>query len=143
MEVERRRLGSGDDRLEIEVPASPWLLSEVRRTLADLPIPATELEVARLLVNELVTNSIRHAGLEPADPIRITAVVSRGTLRVDVFDGGDGLPVHVAGGIRPDPGPDSGWGLYLVETLSTRWGNARGRYWFELDLEAADDLLAP
>jgi anti-sigma regulatory factor (Ser/Thr protein kinase) len=122
---------------DLEFPAVPSVLSEVRQVVVRLSLPAPVLEDARLLVNELVSNSIRHAGLGPEARIRVSVQVSRGRLRVDVFDGGAGSGRDgIAGGIRPSPGASSGWGLYLVDVLASRWGQGRGRYWFELELDS-------
>jgi len=44
--------------------------------------------------------------------------------------------VGIAGSIRPDPGAESGWGLFIVNQLATRWGaihDGGAGYWFELD----------
>lgn len=125
---------------DLEFPAVASVLSEVRQLLVRLALPNPILEDVRLLVNELVSNSIRHAGLGPEDRIRVSARVSRGRLRVDVFDGGPGdRRDGIAGGIRPAPGASSGWGLYLLERLASRWGQGRGRYWFELELDKGDE----
>jgi anti-sigma regulatory factor (Ser/Thr protein kinase) len=95
------------------------------------------LDDAKLLASELVTNSIRHAGLGPDDRVRVRAIWSGTKLRVDVFDrSGKVDSLLVAGSIRPAPGAESGWGLYLVDRLASRWGAATGRYWFELELES-------
>jgi len=113
------------------------MVSKVRRALGELPMPTPLLEDATLLVSELVTNSIRHAGLHPSDPIWVKAEWTGTRLRVDVIDRGDlPSPRSVAGAIRPTPGAQSGWGLYLVERLATRWGRGPGRYWFELESQA-------
>jgi len=117
------------------VPATPGMLSSVRAALTELPLSARALDDARLLVSELVANSMRHARLGPKDTIRVTAEVGHGRLRVDVVDGGRGGTPVLAGAIRPRPGAESGWGLYLVETLSSRWGYGAGRYWFELEID--------
>jgi hypothetical protein len=45
------------------------------------------------------------------------------------------LPLEVSGSIRPTPGAESGWGLFLVDRLASRWGTAAGGYWFELRAE--------
>jgi anti-sigma regulatory factor (Ser/Thr protein kinase) len=116
------------------MPAVSGALTDVRSAFAELPVPASAVDDARLLVSELVGNSMRHARLGPNDTIRVTAEVENGRLRVDVIDGGRGGGPPVAGGIRPSPGAESGWGLYLVETLATRWGHGAGRYWFELEI---------
>ena len=116
------------------MPAVSAALTDLRSAFAELPVPASALDDARLLVSELVGNSMRHARLGPNDTIRVTAEVENDRLRVDVIDGGSGGGPPVAGGIRPSPGAESGWGLYLVETLATRWGHGAGRYWFELEI---------
>ena len=135
MQVQSWRSVSGArERLDLEMPAVSAVLTDVRSAFADLPVPASALDDARLLVSELVANSMRHARLGPNDTIRVRAEVENGRLRVDVIDGGRGGGPPVAGGIRPRPGAESGWGLYLVETLATRWGHGAGRYWFELEI---------
>jgi anti-sigma regulatory factor (Ser/Thr protein kinase) len=134
MQVQSRRSESGARQcLDLEMPAVSGVLTDLRSALAELPVPASALDDARLLVSELVGNSMRHARIGPDDTIRVTAQVENGRLRVDVIDGGRGGP-QVVGGIRPSPGAESGWGLYLVETLATRWGHSAGRYWFELEI---------
>lgn len=86
-------------------------------------------EVARLLVNELVTNALLHA----RSPMEITVRVEADAVRVDVQDGADRLPVLLA-----DPGDAiAGRGLHIVEELAARWGAERlpsgGKtVWFEL-----------
>jgi anti-sigma regulatory factor (Ser/Thr protein kinase) len=115
------------------------MLRRVRDTLRDLALPADLLADARLLVNELVTNSIRHSGLGPEERVRILADWSGNRLRVDVYDrAGARAPSPVVGAIRPRPGSQSGWGLYVVDRVATRWGAVPGRYWFELELDQAE-----
>jgi anti-sigma regulatory factor (Ser/Thr protein kinase) len=138
MQVQSRRWGSGARQcLDLEMPAVSAVLTDLRSAFAELPVSASALDDARLMVSELVANSMRHARLAPNDTIRVKAEVENGRLRVDVIDGGRGGAPSVAGGIRPSPGAESGWGLYLVETLATRWGHAVGRYWFELETGSA------
>lgn len=120
--------------LDVRVPATPRVVTSVRRALADLDVPAPLLDDARLLLSELLSNSIRHAGLGPADRVRVRAKWSGSRLRVDVWDRTAApVPAQPAGAIRPDPGSESGWGLYLVESVASRWGSAPGRCWFELE----------
>ena len=123
-------------RLDFRVPASPQVLTRVREALGDLGLPSRLLADARLLVNELVSNSIRHSGLGPEDDVRIRAEWSGSRLRVDVYDrDGSRGPSPVVGWIRPRPGAQSGWGLYVVDRVAQRWGAVSGRYWFELELD--------
>jgi anti-sigma regulatory factor (Ser/Thr protein kinase) len=122
-------------RLEASVRATrtaPW---QARRALQRLALPGPLGDHAELLVSELVTNSVRHAGLRPDDLIRITADWSGERLKVAVRGGRGVPPAAVAGSIRPGPGAESGWGLYLVDRLASRWGTAAGSYWFELQPE--------
>jgi anti-sigma regulatory factor (Ser/Thr protein kinase) len=126
-------------RYEVELPRDPDSAAQARRALAEVTdrLPPRRLEDARLLVSELVTNAIRHAGLEQGDVIRLVVVASDGALRIEVCDPGPGFEPSEP---TPDLGRPSGWGLYLVRELSDRWGVERGeetRVWFELDHEPA------
>jgi anti-sigma regulatory factor (Ser/Thr protein kinase) len=119
-------------RLDASVRATRKAAWQARRALRRLALPRPLADHAELLVSELVTNSVRHAGLRPDDLIRVTADWSGTRLKVAVRAGHRRLPPPVAGSIRPAPGAESGWGLYLVNRLSSRWGTAAGGYWFEL-----------
>ena len=132
------RLQSERPTLRLELPARPEYLPEVRRALEDLELSRAFLEDAQLLTTELVSNSMRHAGLGPDDVIVVTVTCSPGILRVTVQDEGTRkLPEHIlAGSIRPSPTGRSGWGLFLVDKLATRWGTKVGGrvgFWFELE----------
>jgi anti-sigma regulatory factor (Ser/Thr protein kinase) len=102
-----------------------------REALDDLDpaLPDELLEDARLLVNELVTNSVRHGD---GDVVRL--VLDRpqpDRLRCEVVDDGHGfLPIARAVGSKDE----GGWGLYLVERLARSWGVREGstHVWFEL-----------
>jgi anti-sigma regulatory factor (Ser/Thr protein kinase) len=140
----RQVSGVPDDRarspLRLRFPARPEYVMLFRRALAGMGLPGPTLEDASLLTSELVTNSIRHANLGPDDHVDVTATWSGAVLRVTVRDSGtgDGLPPGiVAGSIRPSPGGQSGWGLYLVDRLASRWGTSLGGsagFWFELEV---------
>jgi two-component sensor histidine kinase len=83
------------------------------------------LDTAVLLISELVTNAVLHGTGE----IRLTIDIAGPDARFSVCDDGGGRPV-----VRPEPGPDGGWGLRLVGQLASRWGVREGRtqVWFEL-----------
>lgn len=126
------------DRLELRLRAAPENLRMIRRALEDMGLPDQVIWEGTLLTIELVTNSIRHAGLGPDDYIDLAAAWSGDVLRVIVRDSGSAGPPSeiVAGSIRPSPEGQSGWGLYLVDKLATRWGtNLEGSagFWFELE----------
>ena len=96
-----------------------------------------QLDDARLLVSELVTNSLRHAALTPDQSIELTLEVDAEVLRAEVRDPGEGF-VHEPR--APDPESAAGWGLFLVSKLASRWGVQRDgstRVWFELPISAS------
>ena len=96
--------------------------------------PADVAEDAKVLVSELVGNSVKHAGLNVDDHVHVTAEWSGERLRVTVHDRvRPSMPPPVAAAIRPRPGADSGWGLFIVDRLASRWGTDESGYWFELD----------
>jgi signal transduction histidine kinase len=85
------------------------------------------MQTVTLLVSELVSNAVRHAS---ADFVDLKAQVTPAAVRVEVQDGGPGFMP------KPLPwehGRPHGWGLYLVEELSDRWGVSGARVWFEVD----------
>jgi anti-sigma regulatory factor (Ser/Thr protein kinase) len=120
-------------RLDVHIPATREAARKARRALSKLALPLPLAFDAQLAVSELVANSVRHAGLAPGDRIRVTVDWSGVRLRVQVRDGSrGGRPTGVAGSIRPAPGAESGWGLYLVDRLASRWGASTDGYWVEL-----------
>jgi integral membrane sensor domain MASE1 len=92
----------------------------------------------RLLVSELVTNSVRHAKLQPGDQIRLQVEVANRVLRVEVSDPGEGFGASI-----PQPTAEGlgGWGLFLTEKLADRWGVDRQGGWTTVWLER--DLAQP
>ncbi|MGH2692603.1 MAG: ATP-binding protein [Actinomycetota bacterium] len=95
------------------------------------------LETMRLLVSELVTNSVRHARLEDTGWINLSVEESSEALRVAVSDPGIGFEDRPG---PPQPGDPSGWGLHLVDQLADRWGFSRDgetRVWFEIDRDSS------
>jgi anti-sigma regulatory factor (Ser/Thr protein kinase) len=81
-----------------------------------------------------VTNAIRHGGRAAADEI-VVRVYCGDCVRVEVLDTGPtferpATPDH----LTPSA---SGWGLFLLDRLTTAWGveaeRAGKTVWFELD----------
>jgi anti-sigma regulatory factor (Ser/Thr protein kinase) len=128
--------GSGvKNRIEVEFEAGPTAAASARSALLALDGRVGEelLADVRLLVSELVTNSVRHSGIRNHDRVHIHVQVSESTLRVEVADPGPGFAPQPRDMDRSRPG---GWGLYLVDQMSDRWGVARdhlNRVWFEMD----------
>jgi anti-sigma regulatory factor (Ser/Thr protein kinase) len=93
------------------------------------PEQTSRLEVA---ITEVVANAVRHSGSQ--DGIRLMITTKDEYLCVRVTDGGNGL-VPRPGAMGSDPG--AGYGLFLVEQLTRRWGvtreDGKTRVWFEID----------
>ena len=88
---------------------------------------------ATLLVSELVTNALMHGG---PPVVASLDVDSRRHLRIAVSDGG-----HVVPRMRRDADETGGFGLRIVESLSSSWGcaisHAGKTMWCELLLPDA------
>ena len=96
-------------------------------------LDADAMERAQLLVTEVVANSVMHGAT--SEPIHVSMEARPETLHVQVSDAGGPSfepQVHL-----PGSGSESGWGLFLVDALSDRWGvdsDADVTVWFEVDL---------
>jgi anti-sigma regulatory factor (Ser/Thr protein kinase) len=133
----------GDRRLdpfELTVPARPHAPTAARAALSEWlgeSVSDSLLDDARLLLTELVTNSVRHGHLAADAPISISADLTNGILRLEVRDPGE----HGTVGPRtPNPTIGAGYGLHLVDLLAARWGISRTRgthVWLELAHAAA------
>jgi anti-sigma regulatory factor (Ser/Thr protein kinase) len=103
----------------------------VSRDLAE--VADTEaLSSLKLVVSELVTNSVVHG---PGKPIRLSLEVDEdGRVRGEVEDEGDGVIE-----IREAADGPGGRGLRIVEALTSRWGVYEGstHVWFELSTPAS------
>ena len=85
----------------------------VVRTLSAWGEPGPS-EDAALVVSELATNAVRHAG----SPFRVSVSRRDSLVRVSVHDVGDGTPVPR----RASPAATNGHGLGLVAAVSSSWG---------------------
>jgi anti-sigma regulatory factor (Ser/Thr protein kinase) len=122
-------------RLDLRLSPDAHAPAEARRSLqrvaGDLDDDA--LETLRLLVSELVSNSVRHARLDRTQAIELCVESQPRAIRVSVSDPGVGFDTPAG---PPRPGAPSGWGLYLVEQMADRWGvdrNGITQVWFEIE----------
>lgn len=96
------------------------VLGELGELLA--PTEAANLE---LVVSELVTNAIRHAGrASDGDVVNVYAAVAADRVRIEVCDPGGGFP-PAARQIREFGDGFGGVGLVLLDRLATVWGTDR------------------
>jgi anti-sigma regulatory factor (Ser/Thr protein kinase) len=116
-----------------ELAGGPYAVTAARLALADLD---SRLDTAlafdvRLLVSELVTNSVQHARVAAEDSIVLVLAISDETVRVVVRDEGPGFEPPAS---PPPDDADKGWGLFLVEQLADSWGVGDGGkgVWFEI-----------
>ena len=89
------------------------------------------VEIAELMVSELVTNAVRYGQVER---VPFYVVADDRSLYVEVSDRSSAGPV-VCGGHDDEPG---GWGMSIIHEFASRWGYSRGltsgkSVWFELE----------
>jgi anti-sigma regulatory factor (Ser/Thr protein kinase) len=135
--VTTRQAGAGAQVHHLDPEAAS--VPQARRLACDLAAPyldATQYKAFELVVTEVVSNAVRHGGA-PGDQIRLAITPKDGYMCVQVTDSGPGL-VPRPGAFESDD--DGGFGLFIVEQLTRRWGVTREdkktRVWFELDFAA-------
>jgi anti-sigma regulatory factor (Ser/Thr protein kinase) len=121
------------DSLRLNFPREPDSVPAARAALARFEdrLPDTTLYDASLCLSELVTNAIQHPAPESGDELELELRLSDDALRVEVIDPGGGF--HPG---EPTEGDERGWGLFIVDQLSTRWGTEPGErtvMWFEIE----------
>ena len=132
--IEMESNGWEEAELRRSYPATELAPRAAREALAAVvaDLPGEHLATGRLLVSELVSNSVRHGPRSGGAKVGIFVGVERNRLRVEVSDEStDVAELRQAG-------EDGGYGLLLVDALSSRWGSSRDGNlnvtWFELDL---------
>jgi anti-sigma regulatory factor (Ser/Thr protein kinase) len=115
-------------------PLGPMAPRQARRSLEPLIglVPPRIFLDVQIITSELVTNTVRHSGGGEGDPVTVRVDCTEERVRLEVEDGGPGFsPIFGT----PTPSSTKGWGLYLVDRLSDRWGaTPAGRVWAEIDL---------
>jgi anti-sigma regulatory factor (Ser/Thr protein kinase) len=96
------------------IPLARDALEGLRGQLDD-----ARIDDLRLVVSELVTNSVRHAHLDADAWITLRVDAGPQTIRVEIHDDGPGFDAEV----RPaSMYQESGWGLFLISQIADRWG---------------------
>ena len=89
------------------------LVSSVSDALETWGVAVNFPDVA-LITSELVTNAVTHA----AGDIVLTLDLTSQSLRIEVSDLSADKPIM----LDVEPSCDGGWGLRLVDSLTSRWG---------------------
>jgi anti-sigma regulatory factor (Ser/Thr protein kinase) len=124
--------GNGRDGLDVRLDGGADAAARARRAIERLEadLEPRVFDSIRLLVSELVGNSVKHAG---AAQVGLRVLVTDASLWAEVSDHGPGFAPTPRGAERES---ESGWGLFLVGRLANRWGVVRDdsctRVWFEL-----------
>lgn len=117
----------------VELAGRPASVRNARVFTADVlgegGVEASAIELAVLLVSELVTNAAVHVGGD----VRMTVHIHAHCVRVEVEDKGPSRPL-----LRPfTRDQPNGRGLGVVDTIATDWGTERHTnrkvVWFEID----------
>lgn len=113
------------------VPEARRICGEFAEGLMD----GAQISNLSVAITEVFSNAVRHSA--SSDDVRLTLTQKDGYLCVRVIDGGNGL-VPRPGAMSTEPG--AGFGLFLVEQLTRRWGvtreDGKTRVWFEIDYVA-------
>jgi anti-sigma regulatory factor (Ser/Thr protein kinase) len=126
--------GAVTHRLELPggIGAPAAARAELTQRLEDEIAPA-RMEEMRLLVTELVANSVRHGGVGEDGRVIVEVALREDRAHVVVSDT---ATASVVPGVRPpDLAGGGGFGLYLVDRVALAWGAEQGpglRVWFEL-----------
>ena len=121
---------------ESVLPCGPGAPRAARTAVTDWLTRAVAprmLDDMRLIVTELVTNSVRHAQLRAGDAITVRIRLAEHGLRLEVENPGTAGRI-TANGRAPQAG--GGLGLQLVERLCMSWGVVRDRdttVWVEME----------
>jgi anti-sigma regulatory factor (Ser/Thr protein kinase) len=123
--------------MTIELHGGPAAVSAARHAIDELAdqeqLPRAD--DLRLLVSELVTNSVLHGGAGPDDSVQLHVERPGNRVRVEVCDNGGGWAKQIRSPSLDSDQPPGGWGLMLVRAIADRWGVEAGErtcVWFEI-----------
>src|SRR5690349_2609558 len=105
-------------KVPFRAPSASLVRHELRDWLNERGFTGETLDDARVVISELVGNSVRHAHPLPVNHLNVSWFLDNDNLVISVSDGGSGTrPVPV----QPDDAAVSGRGLSIVEALVERW----------------------
>lgn len=131
------------EQMSFELAGGPYAVTASRLALAGLEerLDPNVLFDIRLLVSELVTNCVKHAAVGPEESIVLTIDIQSDHVRVSVVDEGPGFEPPATPVSEAAAEAGSGWGLFLVDQLSSSWGverQAGANVWFEVPRRRED-----
>jgi hypothetical protein len=121
------------ERVAIELSLEPESAARARAAISPLEphADASSLDDVRLLVTELLADALATEPRPENGRVNVEAQAQDGVTRVAVRFDDVALQLPVK---KPQPA-EQGWGVYLVQTLATRWGahrtDASTYVWFE------------
>src|SRR5690349_21921013 len=109
--------------IDLTVAADRTAAGEARHAVARCRLVTAEQEpTLLLLVSELVSNSVRHAGMAEDEEIHVRARSDEACAYVEVCDAGHSGTVPEKQAMAPDALEPGGLGLVLVDEMADRWG---------------------
>jgi anti-sigma regulatory factor (Ser/Thr protein kinase) len=127
--------GAGLLPFELDIPATPDAPATARAAVSAWighQVTETMLIDLRLLVGELVANSVVHADVPRDSVVSVRVQLGADALHVEVGDCGRGGTIALR---TPDLTNGGGFGLNVVDVVSRRWGvrrHAGTQVWAEL-----------
>jgi anti-sigma regulatory factor (Ser/Thr protein kinase) len=127
----------GPKRFREVFPGGEKAAGHARRVLAGWladALPADRLGDMQLLVTEIVANCVRHGRVGEDGEIDLLVMLDGDVARVEVRDTGIQVDPRLT---TPDLSGGGGFGMVLVERMSTAWGvdhEPAVVMWFELEL---------
>ena len=125
----------GATRREWLLEGHPRSVGDARRHVLEVAesfVDEARLGDLRLVISEVVSNAVRHNS--EAGPVLVAVTPKDDYLCVQVTDPGSGLAPRPR---ATAPDEDGGWGFFLIEHMTRRWGLTREdehtRVWFEFD----------
>ncbi len=129
----KRRGGDTSTCVQLVLPVRAQSVAVARAHVARLAsVDAAAMESLLIVVSELVTNAVRHAGLTRGQTVTLRTECLPDRVRIEVVDHGPGFDMRRVEQIKPSA--DGGFGLRIVAHLSESWGALpdSGTVWAEV-----------
>jgi hypothetical protein len=128
-------------RITAHLSAGAEGAGEARRAIDPLSRETSHavMSTLGLLVSELVANGSGPAGRDPEDAVLLEIETSRTSIHTEVIQLGTGEAVRAT----EEQDRRSGWDLFLLQEMASRWGIIEGStngVWFEIDRWSEETL---